>query len=635
MRRNVSRTLSPTTECALSDSNSKVEAIESLQAALQTYWGYDSFRPLQVEAMQCALAGRDSVTVLPTGGGKSLCFQAPAVCLPGLAVVVSPLISLMKDQVDALNSCGVPAACLNSGLSHEEQEAVVQGACQGRIKLLYLAPERLVTQRTLDLLQSIDVSLVAIDEAHCISAWGHDFRPEFRQLSRLKEVLPGIGIHAYTATATEAVRRDIAEQLRLDVPEILVGSFDRPNLNYAVQRQNGVMQQIRTVLETHPGESGIIYCISRDRVEQVSATLNEAGFRTLPYHAGLADAQRHRNQEAFIREEVDTIVATVAFGMGIDKSNVRYVIHAGMPKSLEHYQQESGRAGRDGLEADCVLLFSGADYNLWKRMLEDSHDEALEGALRSLAAMYDYATGVVCRHQAIVAHFGQQAPDRCDDACDVCQGKLNLVDDPLIVGQKILSSVLRQGERFGGDYTSMVLHGSHDKRILDNQHDHLSTWGLLRDHDKATIRDWVEQLVGQGCLEKVGEYNVLRVTTEGRRLLRGELTPRLLKPASRRSSQSARRSKSGAGDSWEGVDRQLFNALKALRTEEAKSHGVPAYIIFGDAALRDMARRRPSTLTEFLNVRGVGDKKCRDFGEQFIACIVDYCQQHELATDVQ
>ena len=610
------------------------EALSQLRKVVQSYWGYDSLRPLQQEAIECVLAGRDSLVVLPTGGGKSLCFQAPAICLPGVAVVVSPLISLMKDQVDSLLSCGVPAAYVNSTLSYQERNDVASRVRNGEIKLLYLAPERLVQPRTLEFLAASQVSLIAIDEAHCISNWGHDFRPEYRQLRLLKEVLPNVAVHAYTATATSQVRDDIAAQLHLRDPQVLVGSFDRPNLFYRAQRQSGLQTQIQEVVDRHRDESGIIYCISREKTETISRTLNEAGYRTLPYHAGLTDQQRQANQEAFIQEEIDTIVATVAFGMGIDKSNVRYVIHAGMPKSLEAYQQESGRAGRDGLEAECTLFFSGGDFRIWQRIIEEGADETQAGAMVALSAMYNYCTSVVCRHRALVNHFGQQAPARCDQACDVCQGDLDLVEEPLIVGQKILSSVVRQKQRYGAHYTALVLQGSQDGKIMANRHDQLSTYGLLSQETISTIRDWIEQLIGQNYLQRVGEHSVIQLTETGRSLLRGEEEPMLLKPTRKAKSRTSTTQKT-AEDNWEGVDRDLFDALRQLRTEKARLVGVPAYIVFGDASLRDMARRRPTSLNAFLEVKGVGRKKCQDYGEDFVFAIACYCRERGIEGDIQ
>jgi ATP-dependent DNA helicase RecQ len=543
-----------------------------LPDVVQRYWGYDRFLPLQEEAMQCVLDDRDSVVVLPTGGGKSLCFQAPALCKEGLAVVVSPLISLMKDQVDALQSCGVPAACVNSMLSYQERSRVADDVRNGTLKLLYLAPERLLTERTLDFLKTAHVSFIAIDEAHCISEWGHDFRPEYHELSILKDVFPGVAVHTYTATATEQVRSDIAKQLGLNDPQTLVGSFDRPNLVYKVQRRDNRMGQICEVLDRHKGESGIIYCIRRADVDDVSAILSTQGYRALPYHAGMSNDDRKRNQDAFIQEQTDTIVATVAFGMGIDKSNVRYVIHAGMPKSLENYQQESGRAGRDGLEAECCLFYSGGDFMQWKRMLSDLEPAAYEASMQTLTALNDFCTGMVCRHQSLVSYFGQNLESNSCNACDVCLDNLDLVDDALVVSQKILSCIVRLGERFGEDYTSKVLIGSKEKRILEKHHDRLSTYGILSDEDRRDIRDWIDQLIGQRFLVKSGEYSVLELTPTGREVLRGETAPRLLKP--KRSSEkkhepglSAMRSFEyfAEGKSVEDVAKQMGRALSTTR----------------------------------------------------------------------
>lgn len=592
-------------------------AATSLPEVMQRYWGYDEFRPLQQEAMQHILQRRDSLVVLPTGGGKSLCYQVPALCMDGCAVVVSPLISLMKDQVDALTDCGVPAACVNSTLSIEQRRRIAARVEAGEIRLLYLAPERLVQARTIDFLRTANVSFIAIDEAHCISQWGHDFRPEYRELAMLRHEFPGVGLHAFTATATEHVRRDISESLGLTDPGVLVGSFDRPNLCYRVEKRSRAIEQIRRVMDRHPGESGIIYCISRAKVEQTSAKLNELGYRTRPYHAGLDDSDRQKHQNEFIAEEIDTIVATVAFGMGIDKSNVRYVVHAGMPKSLEHYQQEAGRAGRDGLEADCVLLYSMGDYNTWQRIMMENEAGNLEASLRSLNRMANYCGSVVCRHRTLVEHFGESWTKATCDACDVCSGDLELVDEPVIVAQKILSSVVRQGQKFGGDYTAMVLQGSTDQRILGNRHEQLSTYGLLRDESKKTIRDWIEQLVSQDYLRKRGEFNVLELTESGVELLRGDGTPRLLRPVDTGSKKGSRRGRPEEV-SWEGVDRDLFEQLRTLRRELAAYRGVPPYIVFGDATLREMARLRPATLAQMREVRGVGEKKLADYGAAFL-----------------
>ena len=546
-----------------------------IREALKKHWGFDHFLPLQEEAIGCILEERDSIVVLPTGGGKSLCYQAPAVVMEGLTLVVSPLLSLMKDQVDSLVQCGIQADRLDSSQSPQERDSVFDRIKDKSLKLLYVSPERVFSEGFTDFLRNTQLSAIAIDEAHCISQWGHDFRPEYRTLGDLKTAMPYIRLHAYTATATERVREDIARQLRMENPDLLVGSFDRPNLKYKVERRSNGFGQIQEILDRHPGESGIVYCIRRKDVDTLTSQLIEAGYQAAPYHAGMENVDRQRNQDRFQSEEVDIIVATVAFGMGIDKSNVRYVIHSGMPKSLEHYQQESGRAGRDGLEAECVILYSGGDYGAWKFLSGDEGSEVQRVALEKLNEMYSYCAGVACRHRSLVRYFGQDLETENCQSCDVCLGDLDPHPESLVLAQKILSCVVRLKERFGAGHTAQVLAGSNAKKILQFHHDQLSTYGLLSDHTEKNVRDWVEQLVGQGCLAKEGEYNTLTVTPEGRRALKGEWTPTLLKPVERVSKTSR-----AALDSWEGVDRGLFEELRDLRRRISQERSVPAFVVF-------------------------------------------------------
>jgi ATP-dependent DNA helicase RecQ len=595
-----------------------------LLEALNKHWGYEQYRPNQEEAMTCVLDDQDSVVVLPTGGGKSLCYQAPAVCRGGLAIVISPLISLMKDQVDSLRTSGISAAFINSSQSHDERRRVAETVRDGQLQLLYIAPERLVQNRTIDFLKNANVSFFAIDEAHCISEWGHDFRPEYRSLKVLRKHFRGVALHAYTATATEPVRADIVKQLGLKKSKMIVGSFDRPNLFFRAERMDDRMAQVREVLRRHKRESGIIYCTSRKAVDELSELLNKQGFRTLPYHAGMAAAGRSQNQEAFIQESCDTIVATVAFGMGIDKSNVRYVIHCGMPKSLENYQQESGRAGRDSLDADCIMFYSMGDYARWKAHIEEGPAKNRDSSFATLRAMVNYCTGVRCRHKSLVEYFGQDFEADSCEACDVCTGELNVVEGAQVLGQKILSSIVRQGQRYGGEYSAMVLKGSRDKRVRSNGHDRLTTYGILEEQPVQTIRDWIEQLVSQDFLVREGEYSVLALGDRGGELLRGEVTPTLLQASDSQTKLSKRVTRQKT--SWEGVDRDLFDELRILRHDLAAQAGVPAYVVFTDETLRQLAARQPTTLVEMRAVHGVGDKKLADYGEAFLACIASFAE---------
>jgi ATP-dependent DNA helicase RecQ len=603
--------------------------VDELRAILRQYWGYDDFRPLQAEAMRAVVAGRDSLVVLPTGGGKSLCFQAPALALPGLAVVVSPLISLMKDQVDALVDSGVRAACVNSTLTLAEKRQIADEIKADRLKLLYLSPERLLTDRTLEFLAQVPLSFIAIDEAHCISEWGHDFRPEYRGLRVLKDRFPNVALHTYTATATPHVRDDIVRELGLRDPEVLVGSFDRPNLVYRVRRRGELLRQLQEIVDRHSNDPGIIYAIRRTDVEEIAAHFASLGYHALPYHAGLSDEERHRNQDAFINDRCRIIVATVAFGMGIDKSNVRYVIHAAAPKSLESYQQESGRVGRDGLEAECWLFHSAGDFQTWRRLQQDLPPKALEIAMTLLAGIDGFANGVRCRHRALTSYFGEELTIENCGACDVCLGELDLVDDPLTLAQKILSCVVRVEERFGGDYVAQVLVGSSQERILQRGHNQLSTWGILGEHNKKSVRAWIDQLTHQAFLEKYGDYNVLRLTQGGWQVLRGEVTPQLLAPAKQKSKREPR----AVVESWEGVDRGLFEVLRAYRRRQAEERGVPPYVVFSDATLRDLARHLPTTHDELLAIHGIGAKKCAEYGDDLLAEIAAYRTATESPVD--
>ena len=608
---------------------------DPLLEAVSRHWGFSDLRPLQRQAIDAVLASRDSLLVVPTGGGKSLCYQAPAVLGEGLTVVVSPLISLMKDQVDSLVACGVAAAQLNSSLSTLEQRAIEHDIREGTIKLLFVSPERLALTPFREMLKRAGVTAFAIDEAHCISHWGHDFRPEYRQLRQLRALYPQASLHAYTATATEQVRRDIVQQLGLRNPLILVGDIDRPNLTYRILPRRNELAQIEEVLARHPSEAGIVYCIRRRDVDHVSEELVKRGHRAVAYHAGMTQDQRREAQEAFASERTDLVVATVAFGMGIDRSNVRFVIHTGTPKSIEHYQQETGRAGRDGLGAECVLLYSGSDAALWKAILEKSSDpegpqDHLGTAFRQIELMDRFCSASLCRHRALVQHFGgTYESDQCG-ACDVCLGDLESVADADTIAKKILSCVVRVKEAFGAGHVISILRGEKLQKIIERNHDELSTFGLLRDRDKNELRDWISQLIAQRFLRQEGDpYPVLRLTPAGWKVMKGEQTVRLVSP---RASEVVKRSKEDP-EEWRGVDRELFEALRAWRREKAAGRGVPPFVVFGDRTLRELARVRPSSLDRIRGISGVGSVKLAQFGEELFAIISDHGNRRGLAMD--
>jgi ATP-dependent DNA helicase RecQ len=600
-------------------------------------WGHGELLPLQAEAIAAGLAGRDSLVVLPTGGGKSLCYQAPPLVAGGTDVVVSPLIALMKDQVDGLVANGYAAAALNSMMSLAEQRAVEAQLAAGELRLVFVAPERLVTPGFLRLAERLPVRAFAIDEAHCISQWGHDFRPEYRQLAQLKARFPAAGIHAFTATATERVRADILEQLGLRDPLVLVGTFDRPNLTYRIQPKVDLATQVLATLARHAGEAAIVYCLSRNDTESVAALLQRAGVRAAAYHAGLDGDERRRTQEAFLEERLDVVVATVAFGMGIDRGNVRLVVHAAVPKSIEHFQQETGRSGRDGLPAECVLFYSAADVIRWESLLTKSAGAgevpagALAGQLAALTDLQRLCGNVVCRHKALSEHFGQAYPASDCGACDVCLGEVGLLADSTLTAQKILSGVARTGERFGVGHVVAVLGGAESDAVRRWQHDQLSTYGLLRDIPRAALTNLVYQLVDQGLLDQVGgDRPILKLNDASWSVMRGQQEVRLLEPAVRREAKAAKHD----AESWEGVDTGLFDHLRAVRAALAATRAVPAYIIFGDVALRDMARIRPASPATFRQVRGVGETKLADLGPTFLDEIANYCAEHELVQDV-
>jgi ATP-dependent DNA helicase RecQ len=615
-------------------------------------WGFDALRPLQAEAIAAGIAGRDSLLVMPTGGGKSLCYQVPplAAALAGerrIDVCVSPLIALMKDQVDGLRSNGYPAAALHSGMPADERDAVRRSVRDGEVRLLFVSPERLLAPGFDAWLGSVGVRAIAIDEAHCISQWGHDFRPEYRQIASLRATFPHASLHACTATATPRVRRDIAAQLELRDPVELVGSFDRPNLVYRIEPRVDGRRQLLEVIGRHRGDAVIVYCLSRKDTESLAEFLRKEGFGAAAYHAGMQADQRAKVQEDFAEERLDIVVATVAFGMGIDRSNVRAVVHMTMPKSIEHYQQETGRAGRDGLESECVLFHSYADVVKWSSIAEGSADEArarledmgaepeafaaldesLAQGRAQLEAMQRLAASPVCRHRWIVEHFGQRFEPAARDerspdggtcgACDVCLGEVRMVPDSTTVARKLLSAVVRTGQRYGAAYVADVARGAETEEVARRGHAGLPTYGVLRGEDRAALVSYVFQLVEHGLLARTDdEHPVLVLTEEGHRALRGGLeVPLRAPPRGRGRRHAAAKAVHGAHE----VDTGLFERLRALRRELAAARGVPPYVVFSDATLLEFAGRRPATLAEFAECRGVGERKLAEYGEAFLA----------------
>ncbi len=604
-----------------------------INTVLKKYWGFDSLRPQQEAAIAAGIEGRDSLVVLPTGGGKSLCYQIPPIVARRTDVVVSPLIALMKDQVDGLRQAGYPAAALHSGLDLDSMREVESGMANGRYRLIFAAPERLVAPRFLQWLGRAQIRNFAVDEAHCISQWGHDFRPEYRQLAELKTRLPDVSLHAFTATATMRVRDDIMTQLRLRDPVELIGTFDRPNLLYRVVPRIDVNSQTLDILNRHRNEAAIVYCLSRKDTESLSHSLSQNGIRAAHYHAGLDPEKRRRTQEDFMAERLDVVVATVAFGMGIDRSDVRCVIHTALPKSVEHYQQEAGRAGRDGLAAECVLLYSGADAMRLQSLIERSAAEAqapaqlIESGIKLLNQMRSYAAGMRCRHAALSEYFGQRyEADKCD-ACDVCLDEVQGVEDGTVTAQKILSCIARTDQRFGATHIADILAGAKTARIRQWRHDQVTTYGLLGELPRKSILNLIYQLVDQGLIDRSeGDRPTLHLNSHSWDVMRDERKVQMQQPKSTKSVKSSR----VETESWEGVDRGLFESLRDLRRDLAGERGVPAYMIFGDSTLRELARQRPLTLDDFARVRGVGEKKLLDLGGGFVAHIKAYCEDNDV-----
>jgi ATP-dependent DNA helicase RecQ len=599
---------------------------EAKHATLRDVFGFDDFRPGQEAVVDALLAGRDVLTVMPTGAGKSLCFQVPALVLGGLTVVVSPLVALMADQVAALRLAGVAADAINSSHSRADNVAAWRRVAAGETRLLYLAPERLMTVRMLEALGRLDVRLIAIDEAHCLSQWGPSFRPDYEDLARLKDVFPGVPIAALTATADEVTRGDIIAKLFPGRAETVVLGFDRPNIRLSVTLKREWKRQLLKFVGAHVGESGIVYCLSRKKTEEAAALLVDDGVKALPYHAGMEKAARDANQNAFMTEPGMVMVATIAFGMGIDKSDVRYVFHADLPGSIEAYYQEIGRAGRDGRPAEAHMLYGLGDIGMRRMFIEqeDSGDDRRRREHKRLDALVGYCESPACRRRALLAYFGE-AIEPCGN-CDVCLDPVDIVDGTT-EGQMALSAVLRTGERFGAAHVIDVLRGTATEKVVKFRHDDLPTFGAGAEHAKEAWRSLIRQLVAAGfLLLDVKGYGGLALTDKGRALLAGEDSFQYRQDTLRKREPAARgKAREAAAPPPELSDGEaaLLGALKALRLRLAKERGVPPYIVFPDRSLIDMARRGPRTVDEFAEVNGVGAAKLEQFAAPFLAVIAE------------
>ena len=593
---------------------------------LQSVFGYAAFRGEQQAIIEHVAGGGDALVLMPTGGGKSLCYQIPALMRAGTAIVVSPLIALMQDQVDALRQQGVEAAFLNSSLDSLAQREVEQRFIAGGLKLLYVAPERLLTERCLDMLAAAEISLFAIDEAHCVSQWGHDFRPEYRQLTVLHERFARVPRIALTATADAPTRREVVERLALGSARQFVASFDRPNIRYCVVEKDEARKQLRDFLGAHAGESGIVYCLSRRKVEDTAAWLVEQGIEALPYHAGMEAADRTANQQRFLREDGVVMVATIAFGMGIDKPDVRFVAHLDLPKSMEGYYQETGRAGRDGLPADAWLCYGLGDVVTLAQLIarSESGDERKRLERGKLDALLAYAETTACRRRRLLAYFGEAYDHDCAN-CDNCLDPPETWDAS-VVAQKALSVVYRTGQRFGVAHLTAVLRGEADDRIHALRHDQLSTFGVGSELDKRQWRGVFRQLVAAGLLATDEDgYGVLRLTAASRDVLRGVTPVRLRHEADSAQRREARRKARGERKRTSldiaPHEARLWDALRDLRGRLARDQGVPAYVIFHDATLLAMLRERPQTLDALASISGVGERKLARYGKAFLAAL--------------
>ena len=604
---------------------------DPLANSLKQYFGHDVFRPMQRDIIEGVIAGRDTFVVMPTGGGKSLCYQLPALVGQGTTIVISPLIALMQDQVAQLTQNGIRATLLNSTLDRDEAFDRERRAMQGEYDLVYMAPERLMSTSGSRLLRELDVARFAIDEAHCISEWGHDFRPEYRMIGRLRDQFGGrfadTPVVALTATATPRVREDILAQLRLREPAVYLGDFERKNLSYELRPKKNALRQIGDYLKQNPTYEGIIYCGSRRKCDEMSEKLRAAGISALPYHAGLDGQVRERNQHDFIYGDARVVCATIAFGMGVDKPDVRFVIHADLPRSLEGYYQETGRAGRDGLPADCIFFYSGGDRARIEHFIEQKEDEAeRKHAYWQLQQVVQFAHATACRMPKLLGYFGQEHAGDCGH-CDNCAAPPKLLD-VTVHAQKLLSAIVRTGQRFGIGHVVKVLRGSSEQRVREYKHDQLSVYGIGADQPEGHWRQLAEHLIQEGAIASTtDQYRTLHLTPEGKAVMRGGTTVTM--PISRVASQGPAKRTRQDDTQLGPVDEPLFDKLRALRKQLADEQGVPPYVVFGDKALRQMCQTYPTDNAAFLAVSGVGQRKLEQYGEVFMALISEHQAQDD------